>query len=157
MTYLENQLYNYKATVNKVIDGDTLVLNIDLGMGISNNNVKCRLLDIDTPELKPTNKKYLEHGIMDEQLIEAYKQQEIKLAKEVSKRVRVLVQDKTIMISTVKDKSDQFNRYLVKVLYWSGSEWIDLSEYLLKEGLASRWADGKFFSTILLREGILND
>jgi micrococcal nuclease len=44
-------LYNYKATVVKVIDGDTVKLNIDLGFNIS-WTTPCRLAGINTDELK---------------------------------------------------------------------------------------------------------
>lgn len=47
---MTNNLYNYKAKLLKVVDGDTLRLEIDLGFTIrwvSN----CRLYGINTPEI----------------------------------------------------------------------------------------------------------
>jgi micrococcal nuclease len=45
------ELYNYKATVVKVIDGDTVKLNIDLGFNMS-WTTPCRLAGVNTDELK---------------------------------------------------------------------------------------------------------
>jgi micrococcal nuclease len=43
-------LYNYKAVINKVIDGDTVNLTIDLGFHVYHTS-NCRLYGINTPEL----------------------------------------------------------------------------------------------------------
>lgn len=44
-------MYHYKATVRRVIDGDTVDMNMDLGFGVS-KLVRIRLWGIDAPELK---------------------------------------------------------------------------------------------------------
>lgn len=44
-------MYNYNATVQRVVDGDTIVLDIDLGFTIHWKS-SCRLWGINTPELK---------------------------------------------------------------------------------------------------------
>ena len=44
-------LYNYLATVIRVIDGDTIELQIDLGFKM-HYKTTCRLYGIDTPELR---------------------------------------------------------------------------------------------------------
>lgn len=44
------ELYNYKATVVRVIDGDTVKLQLDLGFRLF-WIVNCRLTGIDAPEL----------------------------------------------------------------------------------------------------------
>ena len=44
-------MYHYKATVNRVIDGDTVDMIMDLGFGVS-KLVRIRLADIDAPEVK---------------------------------------------------------------------------------------------------------
>lgn len=43
-------LYNYKATVLRVVDGDTVELVIDLGFTVQWKST-CRLFGINTPEL----------------------------------------------------------------------------------------------------------
>ena len=44
-------MYHYKATVRRVVDGDTVDMNMDLGFGVS-KLVRIRLWGIDAPELK---------------------------------------------------------------------------------------------------------
>jgi micrococcal nuclease len=44
-------MYEYKATVKRVIDGDSLVLDIDLGFYMFMNETKIRLYGLDTPEM----------------------------------------------------------------------------------------------------------
>jgi micrococcal nuclease len=43
-------MYTYKAKVGRVIDGDTVVLEIDLGFNIF-HVMSCRLLGVNAPEL----------------------------------------------------------------------------------------------------------
>ncbi len=43
-------MYNYKAIVNRVIDGDTINMTIDLGFRLS-YTANCRLAGINAPEL----------------------------------------------------------------------------------------------------------
>ena len=43
-------MYEYKAVVTRVIDGDTVELAVDLGFAITINE-KFRLLGVDTPEM----------------------------------------------------------------------------------------------------------
>lgn len=44
-------MYEYKATVNSVVDGDTISLTIDLGFKMS-FKANCRLHGVNAPELK---------------------------------------------------------------------------------------------------------
>ena len=44
-------MYEYKAKVKRVIDGDSLVLDIDLGFYMFMNETKIRLYGLDTPEM----------------------------------------------------------------------------------------------------------
>lgn len=41
----------YQARMTRVVDGDTLDLDLDLGFRLT-ANVRCRLLGVDTPELR---------------------------------------------------------------------------------------------------------
>lgn len=48
--------YEYNATVTEVVDGDTIVIDLDLGFDIKFTNQKVRLLGIDTPESRTSDK-----------------------------------------------------------------------------------------------------
>ncbi|GGM55356.1 hypothetical protein GCM10012275_28130 [Longimycelium tulufanense] len=43
-------MYEYRAAVVRVVDGDTVRLDIDLGMDVHIYDVSCRLEGIDAPE-----------------------------------------------------------------------------------------------------------
>ena len=49
-------MYVYKAKLDRVVDGDTVDANIDLGFDISINK-RIRLAGIDTPETRTRNKE----------------------------------------------------------------------------------------------------
>ena len=43
-------MYEYRATLLKIVDGDTVDVSIDLGFGVVLSNQRIRLYGIDTPE-----------------------------------------------------------------------------------------------------------
>lgn len=45
-------MYEYRATVISVTDGDTVRLDIDLGFSVILNNTPIRLIGIDAPEIR---------------------------------------------------------------------------------------------------------
>ena len=49
-------MYEYRATVVKVIDGDTVDVDIDLGFGIVMKDERVRIMGIDTPESRTRDK-----------------------------------------------------------------------------------------------------
>ena len=49
-------MYEYKAKLLKVIDGDTVDVDIDLGFGVWLRNERVRIMGIDTPESRTRNK-----------------------------------------------------------------------------------------------------
>ena len=48
-------MYEYRAYVNKVVDGDTVDVDIDLGFGIRLTDERVRIMGIDTPESRTSN------------------------------------------------------------------------------------------------------
>ena len=50
------EIYNYKFTLERVIDGDTLVGSINLGFNLTLNRQHIRLLEIDAPEVRGKSK-----------------------------------------------------------------------------------------------------
>ena len=49
-------MYEYKALINRVIDGDTVDIDIDLGFGIWMKDERVRVMGKDTPELRTSDK-----------------------------------------------------------------------------------------------------
>ena len=49
-------MYEYKCKINKVVDGDTVDVDIDLGFGIWMKDERVRIVGIDTPESRTRDK-----------------------------------------------------------------------------------------------------
>lgn len=49
-------MYEYKAYVNRVVDGDTVDVDIDLGFGVVLTDERVRVMGIDTPESRTSDK-----------------------------------------------------------------------------------------------------
>lgn len=56
-------MYQYKAKVNRVIDGDTVVLDIDLGMEVWLHDQHVRLGNFDAPETRTRNLEEKARGL----------------------------------------------------------------------------------------------
>lgn len=89
----KDELFTYKAEVVKVIDGDTLIVNIEAGYGIFLEQ-KLRLRGIDCPEIDT------EEGKKAKRFVQA--------------RLKDL---EFIVIKTHKDLTDKYARYLADVFY----------------------------------------
>ena len=48
-------MYEYKCKIVKVIDGDTVDVDIDLGFGVWLNDERVRIMGIDTPESRTSD------------------------------------------------------------------------------------------------------
>jgi micrococcal nuclease len=49
-------MYEYRCKIIKVVDGDTIDVDIDLGFGVWLNKQRIRLNNIDAPEVRTTDK-----------------------------------------------------------------------------------------------------
>lgn len=90
-------MYEYKAVITNVVDGDTFDMDIDLGFHIHIHE-RVRLLDIDTPEKFGAEKKL---GL----LVKKY-------AEENFLNKKVIIQSKK---AGADANTDSFGRWLVKV------------------------------------------
>ena len=48
-------MYEYKALINRIIDGDTVDIDIDLGFGVWLRDERVRIIGIDTPESRTSD------------------------------------------------------------------------------------------------------
>ncbi len=109
-------IYHVKK-VHKVVDGDTIDVDIDLGFNVSYFQ-RVRLAGIDTPESRTTDKYEKELGL------------------EVKKKLDELIKAaKTVVIKTEKpDSSEKYGRIL-GWLYLDGAE-TSVNEALIAGGYA---------------------
>tara|TARA_Y100000385_G_scaffold33004_1_gene30951 strand:+ start:237 stop:671 length:435 start_codon:yes stop_codon:yes gene_type:complete len=56
-------MWTYRAKVIRVVDGDTVDVDIDLGFGIWQKNERVRIMGIDTPESRTRNKIEKKFGL----------------------------------------------------------------------------------------------
>ena len=49
-------MYEYKCKIRKVVDGDTVDVDLDLGFGVWLRNERVRIMGIDTPESRTSDK-----------------------------------------------------------------------------------------------------
>tara|TARA_Y100000361_G_scaffold61713_1_gene54178 strand:- start:1126 stop:1545 length:420 start_codon:yes stop_codon:yes gene_type:complete len=61
---MEDNMYEYRVEIVKVIDGDTVDVNIDLGFGVWLHKERVRLYGIDTPESRTSDKEEKVYGLM---------------------------------------------------------------------------------------------
>ncbi len=109
-------LYQYKAVVTKVYDGDTITVEIDLGFKTSVKGEKIRLSRINTPEVRGASR---EEGLKSRDYL------------------RSLILDKEIILETIRDKKGKYGRYLGEVFYkQEDGKWLNINNHLVDKGLA---------------------
>tara|TARA_R100000458_G_C8237607_1_gene217509 strand:- start:448 stop:795 length:348 start_codon:yes stop_codon:yes gene_type:complete len=112
-------MYTYKAILDRVVDGDTIDANINLGFDITIHK-RIRLAGIDTPESRTRDLEEKKRGLASKQrLIELLGEGNFVLeSKEVGKYGRVLG---TILVDDIN-----INETLVEegfaVEYWGGKK-----------------------------------
>jgi len=109
-------LYHYKAFVASVYDGDTITVDIDLGLHVTMKKEKIRLARINAPELRG---KEREEGIKSRDFL----------------RERVL--KKEIYLETIKDRKGKYGRYLGEIwLRGENGKYFNVNDELVEKGFA---------------------
>ena len=108
--------YHYKAIVRAAYDGDTITVDIDLGLHTWIRGEKLRLYRINAPELTGPSK----------------------VAGRASRDyLRSVIIDKEIFIETIKDEREKYGRYLAEVwLQDSDGAWQNINDMLVQAGHA---------------------
>jgi micrococcal nuclease len=60
-------MYEYRSTIVKIVDGDTVDVDIDLGFGTWLHNERVRIMGIDTPESRTSDKTEKVFGLAAKQ------------------------------------------------------------------------------------------
>ena len=107
--------YFYDGRIIRVIDGDTFEIMFDLGFYVT-VKTKCRLLGIDTPEIRGINKK---KGL------------------KVKSHVKELILDKTFEMDVLKT-TGKYGRWLVDI-YLDKTKKQTLTQYLLDKKMGKKF------------------
>ena len=65
-------MYEYRCKVTRVVDGDTVDIDIDLGFGVWLHKERVRIYGIDTPESRTRNKEEKKYGLMAKEFVKQF-------------------------------------------------------------------------------------
>jgi micrococcal nuclease len=105
--------YEYPATVTDAHDGDTVTVDLDLGLGVWLRGQKIRLYGLDTPELGT------EAGARSKTALVT------------------LLADRDVIVESIADKKDKYGRWLGRLWIkgtggWCATDaWCNVNEWLL--------------------------
>ena len=109
-------MYEYRAYVRKVYDGDTVTVDIDLGFDIILHNQKIRLLKIDAPEVRGQER---EQGLVSRNAL------------------REKICNKWVKLKTMQDKKGKYGRWLGEIVL----DDLSINDWMIAEGFASQYPE----------------
>jgi len=110
-------MYTYKVLLTKVVDGDTIDVDIDLGFGVWMRNQRIRLYGINAPESRTRDLEEKARGLAaKDRLIELLPEQ--------------------FILQTRLDDRGKFGRILGTILVDKGGVITNINDLLVEEGHA---------------------
>ena len=109
-------MYEYRCNIVKVIDGDTVDVDIDLGFGVWMTNERVRLYGIDTPESRTRDLDEKKYGLLAKSFL-----------------IRMLGDEGGIVLKTHKDAEGKFGRILGEL--WRTTDFADksINDYMIEK------------------------
>jgi len=93
-------MHEYKCKILRVVDGDTVDVDIDLGFGIWMHKERVRLLGIDTPESRTRDLEEKKFGLLSKKFLKDH-----------------YPVGSTATLRTHKDKTGKFGRILGELIW----------------------------------------
>ena len=128
MTYQEQQCnfkYRIKA-LERVVDGDTIDVAIDLGFDVSTTQ-RVRLLGIDTPESRTADPEEKKFGLLSKEKLKEW-------------CLKAVVSEKDDIEMEIRcpqaDSREKFGRVLAEVWVREGNTWTKVNRWLCENGYA---------------------
>tara|TARA_R110002050_G_scaffold14578_1_gene45786 strand:+ start:121 stop:552 length:432 start_codon:yes stop_codon:yes gene_type:complete len=90
-------MYEYNCTVNRVVDGDTIDVTLDLGFSVLYKS-RVRLYGIDTPESRTRDKDEKVRGLLSKEFLK-----------------QAVADEKVVLKTKLKDSRGKFGRVLAEV------------------------------------------
>ena len=115
-------MYTYKMELVRVVDGDTVDVNIDLGFGVWLKKQRIRLRGLDTPESRTRDAEEKRFGLLAKEKLES-------------------LITPLCTLTTFKDKKGKFGRILgdIAVYYNKEDRWCGVVEVLINEGYGVKY------------------
>src|SRR6056300_1408820 len=117
-------MWTYRCNVLKVVDGDTVDVDIDLGFGIWQKNERVRIMGIDTPESRTRDKIENKFGLA------------------AKARLKSLLGPKPVLRTTISKKGEDMKGKFGRVLGDFLIEGKPVSEIMCREGHAVAYFGG---------------
>ena len=111
-------MYEYKAIVASIYDGDTIRVDIDLGFSIWMKNESIRLYGLDAPEIRGSERS---SGLITRDEL-----------------IKLIPIGSTITLKTIKDSKEKYGRYLGIIISDTG---VNVNDYLLTNQLAIEYIE----------------
>jgi len=123
-------MYEYSAKILKIVDGDTVDVDIDLGFGIVLTDERVRIMGIDTPESRTSDALEKLFGLAAKNRLKEL------LGKTARLRTRVAKDG--------EDMRGKFGRVLgdFEVYYDRENRWCGVASILVREGHAAEYDGG---------------
>ncbi len=116
-------MYEYNAEYVRVIDGDTVVFNIDLGFGTWIHNESVRFAYINAPESRTRDLVEKEKGLAAKAFVQ--------------EQINTLIEDGGKFTLNTYKYSGKFGRFIAEVnLHYTDGVIVNLNNLLLQEGHA---------------------
>ena len=111
-------MYEYRCKVTRVVDGDTVDVDIDLGFGVWLHKERVRLHGIDTPESRTRDLEEKKYGLIAKQKIKDF----------------MPVGSMQTLVTT-KDKAGKFGRILGKFLIYDKTtdSQMTINDWMIRE------------------------
>ena len=109
-------MFEYSCTIVKVIDGDTVDVDIDLGFGVWLKKQRIRLYGIDTPESRTRDLEEKKYGLIAKEFVQSH-----------------LPVGETRILTTVKDKTGKYGRILGKFKAYDSytDAWVNMNQLMI--------------------------
>lgn len=114
-------MYEYRAKVIKVIDGDTADVDIDLGFDVVLKKQRIRFMGIDTPESRTSDEVEKIYGNMAKDFVKSF-----------------LKDGEYVTLKTFKDDRGKFGRVLGDFSVYDSEKdrYVDLTKLMIEKHLA---------------------
>ena len=113
-------MYEYECTIRKVVDGDTIDVDINLGFNTWINNERVRLYGIDTPESRTRDLEEKKFGLYAKSVVDKY----------------LPVGSKQVLVTHL-DKVGKFGRILGECRIYDGEQdrQKTINEYMIRKSI----------------------
>lgn len=114
-------MYKYRATLDRVVDGDTVDVIIDLGFDV-HLKARIRLYGINTPEIRTRDLEEKERGLA------------------AKFRVEELLKDRNLILQSREYNKGKYGRILADIIVVDPEGQVNINNLLLEEGHAVKYA-----------------